>query len=221
MTMSYISTRELRQILAFAGKRIELEESALTALDSAIGDGDHGITMRLGFQAIQKAINELPETASICSVLTTAGNAFMGGTGGAIGVILGRALIAGGKALADAQRIGPDEYKTMLSAMEEGVVKVGRAKPGDKTLLDSLHAAADSLTSPSGNGSLEEIASRAAGAAEAGAQSTAEMPCRLGRASRLGDRALGHKDPGAVSFSLILRATSDWINGKGASGFAE
>ena len=215
MTMSYIRTTEVREMFAFAGKRIEAEESALTELDSAIGDGDHGITMRLGFQAIQKAIAELPESASICTVLTTAGNAFMGGTGGAIGVILGRALIAGGKALADAQQIGPEEFRTMLSAMEEGVVKVGRARPGDKTLLDSLHAATDSLTSASGNGSLEEIASRAADAAETGAQRTAEMPCRLGRASRLGDRALGHRDPGAVSFSLFLRAISDWINGEG------
>jgi dihydroxyacetone kinase-like protein len=214
MTVNYIDSSELRDMLAFAGKRIEAQESALTALDSAIGDGDHGITMRLGFQAIKKAIADLPESASICNVLTTAGNAFMGGTGGAIGVILGRAFISGGKALANAQQIGPEEFRTMLLAMEEGVVKVGRAKPGDKTLLDSLHAAADSLTSTSGNDSLEEIASSAAAAAEAGAQSTAAMPCRLGRASRLGDRALGHKDPGAVSFSVILRATSDWINSK-------
>lgn len=213
---SHISATELRKMLAFAGKRIEAEEPALTALDSAIGDGDHGITMRLGFQAIQKAIAGLPENASISIVLTTAGNAFMGGTGGAIGVILGRALISGGKALTDVQQIGPEEFKTMLCAMEEGVVKVGRAKPGDKTLLDPLHAAAVSLTSASGNYSLEEIASCSADAAETGAQSTAAMRCRLGRASRLGDRALGHRDPGAVSFSLILRAISDWIHGEGA-----
>jgi dihydroxyacetone kinase phosphoprotein-dependent L subunit len=216
MTMTHISAMELREMLAYTGKRIEAEEPALTALDSAIGDGDHGITMRLGFQAIKKATAGLPENASISSVLTTAGNAFMGGTGGAIGVILGRALIAGGKALADAQQIGPEEFKTMLCAMEEGVVKVGRAKPGDKTLLDALHAAVVSLATTSGNDSLEKIASRAADAGETGAQGTADIPCRLGRASRLGDRALGHRDPGAVSFSLILRAMSDWINGKGA-----
>jgi len=123
-------------------------------------------------------------------------------------------VLAGGNALTNINEIGPAELKEMLDAMETGVAKAGKARPGDKTLLDSLHAACESLNSSPTYESLSEAISRAADAAEEGAQRTADMHCRLGRASRLGDRALGHRDPGAVSFSLVLRSMADWVKAR-------
>ncbi len=211
MTNIRVDANDMKAILDYACRRIQQEESELNALDAAIGDGDHGITMRVGSQAIQASLGTLPQEATLSEVLNEAGKAFMGGTGGAIGVIFGRMLQAGGDALTNVNELGSAELKIMLNAMETGVAKAGKARPGDKTLLDSLHAACEMLNSSSGCESLSEAISRAADAAEEGAQRTADMHCRLGRASRLGDRALGHRDPGAVSFSLVLRSMADWV----------
>jgi dihydroxyacetone kinase phosphoprotein-dependent L subunit len=214
MTNIRIDANDMRAILDYARQRIQQEESALNALDAAIGDGDHGITMRVGLQAVQAALAVSPQDASLSEVLIEAGKAFMGGTGGAIGVIFGRMLSAGGNALTNINGMGPAELKIMLNGMETGVARAGKARPGDKTLLDSLHAACESLKSSPTSESLSEAISRAACAAEEGAERTAGMHCRLGRASRLGDRALGHRDPGAVSFSLVLRSMAVWVKGK-------
>lgn len=211
MTNIRVDANDMRAILDYASRRIQQKESELNALDAAIGDGDHGITMRVGTQAIQAALATFPQEATLSEVLIEAGKAFMGGTGGAIGVIFGRMLLAGGNALINVNELGSAELKIMLNAMETGVAKVGKACPGDKTLLDSLHASCELLNSSSSYEGLSEAISRAADAAEEGAQSTAQMRCRLGRASRLGDRALGHRDPGAVSFSLVLRSMADWV----------
>lgn len=214
MTKIRVGANDMKAILDYACVRIQQEESELNALDAAIGDGDHGITMRVGSHAIQAALAIIPHEARLPEVLNEAGKAFMGGTGGAIGVIFGRMLMAGGNALTNVDELGSAELKTMLNAMEAGVVKAGKARPGDKTLLDSLHAACELLNSSSSYESLSEAISQAADAAENGAQRTAEMHCRLGRASRLGDRALGHRDPGAVSFSLVLRSMADWVKAR-------
>jgi dihydroxyacetone kinase-like protein len=218
MSRDTIDASAMRALLRSAALKIEQEEAALNALDAAIGDGDHGITMRIGFHAVDSALALAPSEASLSEVLTAAGKAFMGKTGGAIGVIFGRMLMAGGSALVNIQEIGAPELKIMLDAMEAGVVKAGKAQPDDKTLLDSLHAACESLNSLSAENSLREAACRAADAAEQGAQDTAAMTCRVGRASRLGDRVIGHKDPGAVSFSMVLRAMADWIVANSSEG---
>lgn len=207
-----ITAQELRTALCFVAERIEKEEAQLTALDSAIGDGDHGITMRIGFQAVKSRVSSLPEDAGIDVTFGEAGRAFMGCTGGAIGVILGKMLAAGKSALKGCASIGPAELAQWLRAMALAVATTGKARPGDKTILDSLHAAAESAyQSRAAGGTLKEIASQAASAAETAAKNTADMVCKVGRASRLGERSLGHPDPGAVSFAIILRAISDWI----------
>ncbi len=204
-----IDAQCLRKIFVFVAGRIEEAEPRLNALDAAIGDGDHGITMRIGFRALQKKLEVLPPEASIGEVLDAAGKTFMGATGGAIGVILGSMFLAGGKALTSVAQIGPSELKTLLDAMEASVVKTGKAHPGDKTILDALHPACEAFDSTAD--SLQIALSRAAQAAEKGAEGTSKMVCRLGRASRLGDRALGHPDPGAVSFGLIMRSMAEWV----------
>lgn len=192
----------LRDALALAAAKFNQEEGRLNALDGAIGDGDHGITVRIGFDAIRSGLGALEYDTTPDVILRRAGMAFMGATGGAIGVIFGKALISGGMALQGTTQIGPAEFMAMLKSMENAVATAGKVKPGDKTILDSIHTAAAVTPLP------ELIATMRAAclAAERGAEETAGWPCKVGRASRLGERAIGHPDPGAVSFSIFLKA---------------
>lgn len=213
MELRSIDAPFLRTIFDRIAERIESEESNLNELDAAAGDGDHGITMRTGFQSVRDALEAAPRDATIAGLFREAGHVFMNSTGGAIGVVLGRMLMAGSDALKGVSEIGPPEFRSLLQAMEGSVTRTGKVRPGDKTLLDSLHASSVSLSSVASDDRLDAVVSRAADAAEAGAKSTALMVCRVGRASRLGERSRGHMDPGAVSFSLMMRVFEESIRG--------
>ncbi len=197
-----MDARALKDALALAAEKFQQAEARLNELDGALGDGDHGITVRIGFTAVRTAIGALDDNTTLDAILRAAGMAFMSATGGAIGVILGRALSAGGLALRGIPLVGPSEFISMLKSMENAVATAGKVKPGDKTILDSIHAAAAVTPGPD----LVETIRAAYRAAEKGAAETAGWPCKVGRASRLGDRAIGHPDPGAVSFSIFLKA---------------
>lgn len=209
-TTSSINVLDLRRMLDFAGRKIVAQEDYLNSLDAALGDGDHGITMRLGFCAISNALSELDPAAGPNVVLRRVGMAFMEATGGAIGVILGKMLIAGAGPLEGVQQFGTVEFKILLGEMEMSVIKTGKAKVGDKTILDAVHAS-NQAAADAQDADLASVVAKAAQAAEKAAHDTAGMICRVGRASRLGVRTLGCPDPGAVSFSIILRAMADWL----------
>jgi dihydroxyacetone kinase-like protein len=199
-------------MLDCAGQKIIAQEAYLNSLDAALGDGDHGITMRLGFQAIAAALNELDPQTGLDVIFRKAGMSFMGGTGGAIGVIFGKMLMSGAGPLHGVQQFGTAEFKIVLREMELAIISTGKAKVGDKTILDAVHAANQAmLDSDPQDQDLGSAVSKAAKAAEKAAQDTAGMICRVGRASRLGARALGCPDPGAVSFGIILGAMADWL----------
>jgi dihydroxyacetone kinase phosphoprotein-dependent L subunit len=209
MAITSINAHALRDLLLHVADRIQASEAELNAFDSAIGDGDHGITMRIGFQAVRKRIAQLPDDASPERVLTEAGRAFMRNTGGAIGVVLGRALEGGGVAVAGTSELGPGEVRKLFAAMEAAVAETGKAKPGDKTMLDPMHAVTEALAQAPDD--VPQMLSLAAGAADSAARNTAGMLCRVGRASRLGERVLGHPDPGAMSFALIVAALAECV----------
>ncbi len=215
MSDTGIDAQDFREMMAFAAGRITKEEAHLNALDAAIGDGDHGITMQLGFEAVTRKLGELDMQTGIDSLLVEAGMAFMAATGGASGVVFGKMFMAGGRSLRGLRQFGPSEFKCLLKAMESSVSSSGKVKPGDKTVLDAVVSAFQSIADS--EASLLVVFTKAATASEAAAQGTANMLCLVGRASRLGDRALGHPDPGAVSFSIILRAMADWLAARQAS----
>ena len=195
-----------RALLAMADAIIQAEPR-LNALDSAAGDGDHGITMRLGFEAVKQRVSELGGDAAFDQLLLESSQAFMGVTGGAIGIILAKMLMGAASALSGKAELGTPELEAMLAAMAASIMKAGKARPGDKTILDAVHAAQEAAQAAvQAQLPLAEALKEAAAAAEAAAQRTADMVCRIGRASRLGDRTLGHPDPGAVSFSIMMRA---------------
>ena len=160
-----ITAQELRTILRRVAERIAEQESYLNWLDAAIGDGDHGITMRLGFQAVVQKLGELDSEAGVDVIWREAGMAFMNASGGAIGVILGKTFIAGGNSLRGAQNLGATEFRNMLSAMETAIAKAGKAKPGDKTILDAVHGANLALAGRDARTDLALVVSQAAQAA--------------------------------------------------------
>ena len=212
MANATVNAQSLRAILAYIAETIQKREPDLNALDSAIGDGDHGITMRNGFDAVKSKVTGLPPAAGMDTILEEAGYAFMEATGGAIGIILGKSLVAGGQALSGRPALGVPELKMLLVAMESSIAVTGKTQPGDKTILDSVHGANQALAPfTDTEQDLAKALGNAAEAAEQAARATANMLCQKGRASRLGERVLGHPDPGAVSFGIILRAMLDWV----------
>ena len=208
MAITAIDPRSLSQMLVFVAEEIVRREAELNALDAAVGDGDHGITMRIGFEAIRDRLGQLDPATPIGGILRESGTAFLGATGGAIGVVMGKMLMAGGKALQGVTEIRAPEFQLLLTSMETSVATTGKVKPGDRTILDAIHAAATAGGSAT---ELDAVVDLSASAAQEAARSTADMLCRVGRASRLGTRVLGHPDPGATSFAIILRAMHNWI----------
>jgi dihydroxyacetone kinase-like protein len=204
-----INAQDFREMIMFVAGKITAEEAYLNSLDAALGDGDHGITMQLGFEAVLGKLGELDAQAGMDRLLEEAGMAFMAAAGGASGVVFGKMFMASARALRGFPRFGPRELKSFLKAMESSVSSAGKVEPGDKTVLDAVASSCESISGS--EATLLGAVTKAATAAEAAAERTANMICRVGRASRLGDRSLGHPDPGAVSFSIILRAMADWL----------
>ena len=188
----------------------------LTQLDAAIGDGDHGINMTRGFEAVGKAVaSQDPDTAP-GPLLVLAGKTLVATVGGASGPLWGSALRAAGRSLGDADAFDGEGLAAALDAALAAVVDLGAAQPGDKTMVDALAPAAAALRERfAAGGSVADAVTAAADAAEAGARATAPMQARKGRASYLGERSIGHQDPGATSAALIMRALQTAVTQEG------
>ncbi|UFR06364.1 dihydroxyacetone kinase subunit L [Streptomyces sp. Go40/10] len=194
-----------RRWMTTAAASVDREADRLTALDSAIGDADHGSNLQRGFRAVTAALEkEAPDTPG--AVLTLAGRQLISTVGGASGPLYGTLLRRAGKALGDAAEVGGEQLAEALRAGVDGVMKLGGAAPGDKTMIDALVPAVDAL----GSGF---AAARAA--AEEGAVATTPLQARKGRASYLGERSIGHQDPGATSSALLIAALADTAEADG------
>jgi len=184
---------------------IEAEADHLTALDSAIGDGDHGINMTRGMRAVLAALADADDAVP-GKRLILAGKTLVSTVGGASGPLWGSALRRGGRALGDGALDGPALVATLEAALA-AIQELGAAVPGDKTMVDALDPAVTTLRERLAAGeALHAALSAAADAAEEGARATTPMQARKGRASYLGERSVGHQDPGATSTALIVRA---------------
>lgn len=177
----------------------------LTRLDSAIGDADHGINLQRGFDAVME---KLPALAGkdIGTIFKTTGMTLVSNVGGASGPLYGTAFIRAGIVLADAYQMGQSELLAAWEAALEGIQARGKARPGDKTMVDALAPAVDALRRANAEAAdLVTAARAAADAAEAGMLATIPLQASKGRASYLGERSVGHQDPGATSTHLMLR----------------
>jgi dihydroxyacetone kinase-like protein len=180
----------------------------LSDLDSPIGDADHGINMDRGFAAV---IERLPGVAGadVGTILKTVGMTLVSTVGGASGPLYGTAFLRAGMALADKQELQPADVQAALEAALEGIQARGRAQRGEKTMVDALAPAIDALRAALAAGQdIPAALAAAATAAEAGAVATTPMLATKGRASYLGERSIGHQDPGATSMALLLRAAA-------------
>lgn len=187
---------------AMAEHRVELIE-----LDRAIGDSDHGENMDRGFQAVlDKLAEAAPETPGAALKLTAM--TLMSKVGGAAGPLYGTAFLRASAALGDTAEIDQATWAAALAAARDGIVARGKAEPGDKTMVDAWTPAAEAAQAAANAGSADilTVLVAAAEAAEAGAVATDPLVARKGRASYLGERSAGHRDPGAASSALILRA---------------
>jgi dihydroxyacetone kinase-like protein len=191
------------------GSAVELHEQRdyLTQLDAAIGDADHGTNMDRGFSSVVSKLAELDRSVPPGRVLVTAGSTLVSTVGGASGPLWGTALRRAGRSIGDAETFEGPALAVALEAALEGVVELGAAQPGDKTMVDALDPAVRTLKDRlDGGASTAEALTAAREAAEAGMQSTVPLQATKGRASYLGERSIGHQDPGATSTTLILRA---------------
>ncbi|HEX5465071.1 MAG TPA: dihydroxyacetone kinase subunit DhaL [Candidatus Limnocylindrales bacterium] len=213
-----MSDRRRRLIAAWLRRSAEVlheRRTWLTDLDAAIGDGDHGINLDRGFGLVVARLEagEL-EAADGARLLEAAGRTILGTVGGASGALYGRALARAGASLAD-HPPGPHarpaaRAATALAAAAQSVVALGRSAAGDKTMLDALLPAVAAAQAAAEKGrSLEAALAAAAAAAAAGAQATVPLIARRGRASYLGERSIGHLDPGAASTALLLAALAE------------
>jgi phosphoenolpyruvate---glycerone phosphotransferase subunit DhaL len=188
----------------------------LTQLDAAIGDGDHGINMTRGFEAVGKALAAEGPDAAPGRLLVLAGKTLVTTVGGASGPLWGSAFRAAGRSLGDADGFDGDGLAAALDAALAAVVDLGAAQLGDKTMVDALAPATAALRERLAAGdAVAEAVTAAADAAEAGARATTPMQARKGRASYLGERSIGHQDPGATSAALIMRALQTAVTQEG------
>src|SRR3954451_20156913 len=190
-----------------AAAAVRIQRDYLTQLDSAIGDGDHGTNMTRGFEAVEKALAGQNGNLPPGRLLIVAGKTLVSTVGGASGPLWGSALRAAGRSLGDAQDFDGQALAGALDAAIAAVVDLGAAAPGDKTMVDALLPAAEALRRAlESDAPLQAAVASASEAAEDGARATVPLLARKGRASYLGERSIGHQDPGATSAALILRA---------------
>jgi phosphoenolpyruvate---glycerone phosphotransferase subunit DhaL len=195
---------------------IKAQSDYLTQLDAAIGDGDHGINMSRGFDAVGKALAGQGDGVLPGQLLIVAGKTLVSTVGGASGPLWGSALRRAGRALGDAETVDGELLAVALDSAVDGVVELGAAAEGDKTMIDALMPAVQRLHDGLDRGEpLAAALESAASAARAGAQATVPMQARKGRASYLGERSIGHQDPGATSVAIILAALSRAVSREG------
>ncbi|MGP3770386.1 dihydroxyacetone kinase subunit DhaL [Streptomyces sp. SDT5-1] len=193
-----------RRWLTAAAAAVDREADRLTDLDSPIGDADHGSNLQRGFNAVRTALDkDAPDAPG--AVLILAGKQLISTVGGASGPLYGTLLRRTGKALGDATEVSEADFAQALKAGVDAVAALGGAAPGDKTMLDALVPAVEAL----GDGDF--AAARAA--AEHGAEATTPLQARKGRASYLGERSIGHQDPGATSSALLIGALAEAAGG--------
>lgn len=189
------TTEDLKQVFDQLAARMASERDALCALDGEIGDGDHGIAMEQGMKAA--AEHARAQAGTFQDVLNAAAKGFLNAVGASSGPLYATGFMRAAKAVGPRDVIDRDEVRLIIIGIRDGIVQRGKAEPGQKTMVDTWHPAAEAAAKG-------EDAKAIRAAAEAGMQSTKAMTASLGRAARLGDRVLGHPDPGSVSALMII-----------------
>ncbi|MFC6446579.1 dihydroxyacetone kinase subunit DhaL [Shinella zoogloeoides] len=205
--MSETAARTLARMFERMSEVIEAEKDHLSELDGAVGDGDHGITMSIGFKAVTSALAGLDlDEASLSDVMSTAASGFLDAVGASTGPLYATGFRRAARVLTGRDRLDLAACRDMLTAIAEGIRERGKAQRGDKTMLDVWLPAAEAATAAvAHNLSKQDFWKAVETAAENGAAATATMIATKGRAARLRERSLGHPDPGAASAALLIK----------------
>jgi len=205
-----IGYKQVCGMLNAAASQIRQNHEMLSKLDSAVGDGDHGTTILRAMEAVSKTVSEHPES-DLKTLLSAVAWAVMSCDGGSTGPLLGSFFMGMSDGAAGRNEL---DHAALASVFEAGVAKLqkqSRAQVGDKTMMDAFLPALAALKSAESARGIKAALEQAAEAAAKGAEATRNMKARFGRARNLGDRVLGHADPGAVSVSLIFKGFSEGL----------
>jgi len=185
---------------------IEEHKDYLSELDGAIGDGDHGVNMAKCFRLVRAKLDETPDE-DFETIIKNVAMVVLNSVGGAMGALYGTFFMRLAQASAGKKELGVNELMEMFQAAEQGILEIGQAKVGDKTLVDTLYPAVRSLEKDAKDGeALESALANLDQAAKGGMEGTKDMVAKMGRASRLGERTRGHQDAGATSCYLMINA---------------
>ncbi len=202
-----IDSAALRAALGRCRATVVRHQRLLTRLDAVLGDGDHGDNLVIGFRAVDELLADLPADTTPGEILLAVGHRLVAAVGGASGPLYGTACIEAGFRAGYATHLDGRAIADLLDAAARGLARRGRCQPGDKTILDTLAPAAEAFgTALDAGGSLADAVRAATMAARTGMRSTRGLVARRGLALRLGERSVGHLDPGAVSCLLLLCA---------------
>ncbi len=206
-----INTSQMLKALESMCDTIENEKDYLSELDGAIGDGDHGVNMAKCFREVKKKLAE-SSAEDIGTLFKDVGMVVMNSVGGAMGALYGTFFLKLSQAGAGKSEVNIGDLVSMLQTGEQGILDIGKANPGDKTLLDTLAPAVRAIEAAQKEGkSLANALTDFEQAAQKGMESTKDMLAKMGRASRLGERTIGHQDAGATSCYFILRSLASAV----------
>ncbi len=210
--MEYLNAENARSWIKAAALLISENATMLSQLDSDIGDGDHGENMMRGFKAIEKKLEAAGPITDLSGLFKLVGMTLLSSVGGAAGPLYGGFFLALSKASAGKERLSKDELGQVLSEGLADIQKRGKAQLGDKTMVDALSPALEAYRA-SPDGDLAKAIQAAVEQAHKSAEATIPLQARKGRASYLGERSIGHQDPGATSSWLLLQALASACKG--------
>ncbi len=206
-----MSTRVYECLKCIADK-IVANKDFLTDLDREIGDADHGVNMARGFNAVVEKVSQ--DETDIGAVLKKTGMTLLSTVGGASGPLYGTAYMEAGKVFAGKTEVTVEDFKKALEGAIAGIQKRGKAEKGEKTMLDALMPALDAYSAKvAGGATIVEALDAACEAANEGIEYTKTIAATKGRASYLGERSIGHQDPGATSATMTLETIRDFLKG--------
>lgn len=202
------------EALRAMSRRMAAEKDFLTQLDNEIADGDHGINMARGFAAVERKLPELKDR-DVGTILKTVGMTLVSAVGGSAGPLYGTAFLKSGMAMAGKTEISLDDFLVCLKTAIEGVQQRGRAVRGEKTMLDAMIPALEAMAAArASGGDAKTVLAAGIAAAREGVEFTKTIAATKGRASYIGERSIGHQDPGATSFAFLLEAVSTCLDGE-------
>lgn len=204
-------SKKVMEIILAIAEKIEEHKDYLTELDQPIGDSDHGINLARGFEAVKQKTAAM-DGKDIGTILKTVGMTLVSTVGGASGPLYGSAFMKAGMAMAGKTEMGTEDFLTMLDAAVEAVKQRGKAAEEEATMLDAMCPSLRAMQAACAEGkSASEMLAEGVKASWAGAEHTKDLVATKGRASYVGERGLGHQDPGATSYSYMLETISDAI----------